>query len=62
MKGYRGEDAKTKKATAEQFWVPGVNANGQFGRWAFVELTEPFTMREEFDRAVRALVAVPEPA
>ena len=60
VKGYRGEDAKTKKATAEQFWVPGVNANGQFGRWAFVELTEPFTMREEFDRVVtRYLSPVP---
>ena len=25
IKGYRGEDAKEKKATMETYWVPGVN-------------------------------------
>jgi type III restriction enzyme len=56
VKGYRGEDAKTKKQTAEQFWVLGVNVSARFGRAAFVELTEPFTMRDEFDRVVRSLL------
>ncbi len=52
MKGYRGEDAKTNEATAAQFWAPGVNASARFGRRVFLELTEPFTMRDEFDRVV----------
>ena len=38
IKGYRREDAKEKKATMETYWVPGVNNNGQYGRWAFAEL------------------------
>ncbi|NBB72232.1 MAG: DEAD/DEAH box helicase family protein [Bacteroidetes bacterium] len=52
IKGYRGEDAKAKKETMETKWVPGVNNNGQFGRWAFAEFTEVFRMEEEFEAAV----------
>ncbi len=32
IKGYRGEDAKDKKATMEAYWVPGVNNLQRFGR------------------------------
>jgi type III restriction enzyme len=28
IKGYRGEDAKDKKATMDTYWVPGVNNLG----------------------------------
>ena len=35
IKGYRGEDAKEKKASMETYWVPGVNRLGSFGRWDF---------------------------
>ena len=34
IKGYRGEDAKEKKATMETYWVPGVNNLKTYGRWA----------------------------
>ena len=61
IKGFRGEDAKIKRSTAENLWVRGVNATGRFGRWDFLELVDPFTLREDFERYVdRALV--PEPA
>ncbi len=40
IKGYRGEDAKEKKATMETYWVPGVNHLGSHGRWAFAEVTD----------------------
>lgn len=53
IKGYRGEDAKDKKATMENRWIPGVNNLGSLGRWAFVELTDSFTLADDFDRAVR---------
>ena len=52
IKGYRGEDAKTKKETMQQKWVPGVNNNGQFGRWAFAEFTEVFQMKDDFQNVV----------
>ena len=52
IKGYRGEDAKVKKATMETYWVPGVNALGSFGRWAFAEFTDVYDFQSEFDTLV----------
>ena len=52
IKGYRGEDAKVKKETMEVYWVPGVNALGTHGRWAFAEFTDVFQMQEDFGKRV----------
>jgi type III restriction enzyme len=49
IKGYRGEDAKEKKATMETYWVPGVNHLGTHGRWAFAELTEMYAIEADFE-------------
>ena len=54
IKGYRGEDAKEKKATMETYWVPGVNNLGTFGRWAFAEFTDVYEIEAEFEAKVRA--------
>jgi type III restriction enzyme len=56
VKGYRKEDAKVKRLTMENFWVPGVNYLGLYGRWAFAEFTEVFDMQEAFDRLVDRFV------
>jgi len=48
IKGYRGEDAKEKKATMETYWLPGVNNLGQYGRWAFAEFTEVYQIEADF--------------
>jgi type III restriction enzyme len=55
VKGYRGEDAKEKKSTMETYWVPGVNTLGTYGRWAFAEFIEVFTIREELDAIIDSL-------
>lgn len=58
IKGYRGEDAKDKKLTMENYWVPGVNrrhrpdGQGGFGRWAFAELCDVETMATDFEEEV----------
>jgi type III restriction enzyme len=52
IKGFRGEDAKEKAETMRAFWVPGVNNLGQFGRWAFAELTEVFQIESEFNALI----------
>lgn len=52
IKGYRGEDAKEKKATMDSYWVPGVNNLGRHGRWAFVEFTDVWTIQDDFARQV----------
>jgi type III restriction enzyme len=54
IKGYRGEDAKEKKATMETYWVPGVNSLKQYGRWAFAEFTEVFQIQDDFAEKVKA--------
>ena len=48
IKGYRGEDAKDKRATMETFWIPGVNRLGAYGRWAFAEFTDVYGMEKDF--------------
>ena len=54
IKGYRGEDAKEKKATMENYWVPGVNNLGSYGRWAFAEFTDAYAMQADFGARVEA--------
>ena len=52
IKGYRGEDAKDKKATMDTYWIPGVNRRNTYGRWRFEELTSIQKMEADFDAAV----------
>jgi type III restriction enzyme len=52
IKGYRREDAKEKKSTIEAYWIPGVNNNGQYGRWAFAEFTEVYQIESDFKAKV----------
>ena len=52
VKGYRGEDAKVKKETMTEFWVPGVNRLGTHGRWGFAELTDVWAMQHDFGAEV----------
>jgi type III restriction enzyme len=35
--------------------VPGVNTLGTYGRWAFAEFTEVYTIREELDAVIDSL-------
>ena len=52
IKGYRKEDAKEKKSTAETYWVPGVNRLRSYGRWAFAEFTKVESLQQDFEDAV----------
>lgn len=54
IKGYRGEDAKDKKAAMETRWLPGVNNAKQYGRWAFAEFTDVYAMQKDFAGKVQA--------
>ena len=55
-----GEDLEEKRAkveTAKSMWVPAVNNERRFGRWAFVELDRPdFAMQtiRKFLKSLRA--------
>jgi len=54
IKGYRREDAKVKKTTMETYWVPGVNNQHQYGRWAFAEFAEVYEIEVDFAAKVEA--------
>ena len=54
IKGFRGEDAKDKAETMRTYWVPGVNNLGTYGRWAFAEFTEKWTIKTEFGAKIQA--------
>ncbi|MBN2208447.1 MAG: DEAD/DEAH box helicase family protein [Candidatus Coatesbacteria bacterium] len=40
--GERKKDKDAKVATARTLWVPAVNNHGGFGRWVFIEITDPW--------------------
>jgi len=54
VKGYRREDAKEKKATMENYWVPGVNNLATYGRWSFAEFGDVYEMESDFKANVEA--------
>ncbi|MDI9586710.1 MAG: DEAD/DEAH box helicase family protein [Acidobacteriota bacterium] len=40
--GEKKRDKEAKVATARTLWVPAVNNHGGFGRWAFIEIRDPW--------------------
>jgi hypothetical protein len=40
--GESKKDKTAKVTTARTLWVPAVNNHGGFGRWAFVEIEDPW--------------------
>ena len=40
--GEKKRDKVEKVNTARNLWVPAVNNDGRFGRWAFIEITDPW--------------------
>ncbi|MEW6142291.1 MAG: BPTD_3080 family restriction endonuclease [Chloroflexota bacterium] len=40
--GEQKKDKAAKVAAARKLWVPAVNNHGGFGRWAFLEITDPW--------------------
>ena len=61
VSGRERKDKQNKVATARQLWVPAVNNHGGFGRWAFVEVTDPDLAKSEIRAAVEA-DSVPGPS
>ena len=57
VKGYRRENVKLKSETMRSQWVPGVNALGAFGRWAFAEFDDVYEIGKAFGELVKEAVA-----
>jgi len=56
IKGYRGEDAKEKRSTMDNYWVPGVNNLKKYGRWEFIEFTDVFEIESAFNNMVESTI------
>ncbi len=52
IKGFRREDAKVKKSTMNDYWIPGVNHLASHGRWAFAEFGDVYEMQDDFSKQV----------
>ena len=48
--GEKKRDKEAKVRTAKDLWVPAVNNHGGFGRWAFLEITDPWNAQTEIRR------------
>ena len=42
VSGAQRKDKEAKVATARNLWAPAVNNHGGFGRWAFIEISDPW--------------------
>jgi type III restriction enzyme len=45
--GEKKKDKEVKVATARDLWVPAVNNHGGFGKWAFLEIYDPWNAKTE---------------
>ncbi|HWD99296.1 MAG TPA: DEAD/DEAH box helicase family protein [Bryobacteraceae bacterium] len=52
--GEKKADKSAKVATARNLWVPAVNNDGRFGRWAFLELRDPWNAKTEISEFLAA--------
>jgi len=57
VKGKRDDDAAIKAETAQTLWVPSVNADGRFGRWAYQEFMDVWMMETELEAKVNEMIS-----
>ena len=50
--GEKKKDKAAKVATAHSLWVPAINNHGGFGRWAFIEISDPWDAQKTIRAAV----------
>jgi len=50
--GERKKDKAAKVATARNLWTPAVNNHGGFGRWAFIEIADPWDAQNTIRNAI----------
>jgi type III restriction enzyme len=53
--GERRKDKQVKVDTARTLWVPAVNNSGDFGRWSFYEITDPWNAENDLRAHIEAL-------
>jgi type III restriction enzyme len=57
VSGERKKDKAAKVATARTLWVPAINAHGGFGRWAFIEISDPWDAKNTIRATLQSMTA-----
>jgi type III restriction enzyme len=57
--GQKRKDKVAKVATVQTLWVPAINNHGGFGRWAFVEVADPWDAQNLIRGLLRNVHAKP---
>ena len=52
--GQKKKDKLVKAHTARTLWVPAINKHGGFGRWGFIEITDPWDAKNLIRRELQA--------
>ena len=52
------KEKEAKVATAKSLWVPAVNNHAGYGRWAFVEIADPWNAETTIQGTLQSPVAV----
>jgi type III restriction enzyme len=50
--GEKKKDKAAKVATARTLWVPAINNHGGFGRWAFIEIADPWDAKNSIYKII----------
>ncbi len=50
--GQKKKDKEAKVSTAQTLWIPAVNGHGEFGRWNFLEVRDPWDAQNEIRRFI----------
>ena len=53
--GEKKKDKAAKVSTARNLWVPAINNYGGFGRWAFLEISDPWDAKNTIKAAVKRI-------
>ncbi|MBI4669482.1 MAG: DEAD/DEAH box helicase family protein [Elusimicrobia bacterium] len=53
--GERKKDKVTKVDTARLFWIPAINNHGEFGRWAFIEISDPWDAQNTIRATIKEI-------
>jgi type III restriction enzyme len=53
--GEHKKDKAAKVSTAKTLWIPAINNHGGFGRWEFIEITDPWNAKNEIQTALKEI-------
>jgi type III restriction enzyme len=53
--GENRKDKVAKVTTARTLWVPAINNHGGYGRWAFIEITDPWNSQSVIRGLIKSL-------